>query len=148
MKTIRVSAALERKMRGAATAGDALEVLESLVILLDAAGQKQDAAREKGGAVAPFLAAIQAAGGDLLLPNHLGAPAVYSSLSRAMGKLGVTTEDGRKIGAYLRVAQGQGAFWRDLTVERLTKSLSELLTRARASTSQTSRPNPQIWEDE
>lgn len=134
--TIRISAKLEAELRAAHSLTSLVAGVGAVVALLD----KAQAKKAVGAlAVKPFVDIVKEYR-PVVLPQHADKEAVYSRLTKALQRYGVTTEHAHVLGSWLKAQ----TWLHDITLEHLTRCLGEWLSRASAS-----RPafKPSVWAE-
>ena len=122
--TIRISKLLEKALRDVAGASD---LVQQVVDLLDKA-QAKKAQKSAALTVSAFVDIVKGYR-PVVLPQHADKEATYARLNKALQRYGVTEASAHSLGAWLKAQ----SWLHDLTVEYLTRSLGEWLSRALAA---------------
>lgn len=127
--TVRISKALEASLRLAASLrADVVELVEVVTLIDKAQAKRRDSGAGPALSVSAFVDVVKQYR-PVILPQHADKEGVYARLSKALQKCGVTTEQAHALGAWLKAQ----AWPPELTVEYLTRSLGESLSKALAT---------------
>ncbi len=128
--TISISKSLEAELRNAGSSP-----IEKVVALID----KAQARAPAGLHVKAFLDTL-AEYRQVVLPQHAAKDSVYARLQKQLRVQGWSLQDAHALGNWLKAQ----TWLHDVTVEQLTRSMGEWLSRAKAKQPEFKRS---IWDD-